>query len=85
MFQQPASAPHAGPTSGASPSRPGNTGHRFRTAPAGQEDILNTAQRQKLDSYENYLYLVLHRPELQADSLDLVQDQISPVADATMC
>lgn len=54
-------------------------GTAFGLHPLVQEDILNTAQRQKLDSYENYLYIVLHRYELQADSLDLVQDQISLV------
>jgi magnesium transporter len=54
-------------------------GTAFGLHPLVQEDILNTAQRQKLDSYENYLYLVLHRYELHADSLDLVQDQISLV------
>lgn len=54
-------------------------GTAFALHPLVQEDILNTAQRQKLDSYEDYLYLVLHRYELKADSLELTQDQISLV------
>jgi len=52
-------------------------GDVFGLHPLVQEDILNNAQRQKLDAYENYLYLVLHRYELHSGSLDLVQDQIS--------
>jgi len=52
-------------------------GTSFGLHPLVQEDILNTAQRQKLDSYEDYLYLVLHRYELKTDSLELAQDQIS--------
>ena len=45
--------------------------------PLVQEDILNNAQRQKIDAYEDYLYLVLHRYELREGPLELVQDQIS--------
>ena len=52
-------------------------GTAFGLHPLVQEDILNNAQRQKLDAYEDYLYLVLHRYEVQGNVLDLVQDQIS--------
>ncbi len=52
-------------------------GKVFGLHPLAQEDILNNAQRQKLDAYEDYLYLVLHRYELQSSTLDLSQDQIS--------
>lgn len=45
--------------------------------PLVQEDILNNVQRQKIDAYEDYLYLVLHRYELREGPLELVQDQIS--------
>lgn len=45
--------------------------------PLVQEDILNTAQRQKIDAYDDYLYIVLHRYELAPDTLELEQDQIS--------
>ena len=43
------------------------------------EDILNNNQRQKVDTYDNYLYVVLHRYEVSTEPLDLVQDQISLV------
>lgn len=52
-------------------------GHGSGLHPLVQEDILNTAQRQKIDVYEDHLYLVLHRYELQHDSQDLSHDQIS--------
>ena len=45
--------------------------------PLVQEDILNTAQRQKVDHYADYLYLVLHRYSLSTVGLELEQDQIS--------
>lgn len=54
-------------------------GQTFGIHPLAQEDILNNAQRQKLDSYDDYLYLVLHRYELKAAPLELTQDQISLV------
>ena len=54
-------------------------GSVFGLHPLVQEDILNNAQRQKIEAYENYLYLVLHRYELKAGKLDLSQDQISLV------
>lgn len=54
-------------------------GEVFGLHPLAQEDILNNAQRQKLDAYDDYLYLVLHRYELTPDSLELIQDQISLV------
>lgn len=52
-------------------------GDAFGLHPLVREDILNNAQRQKLDAYENYLYLVLHRYEIEDGSLELNQDQIS--------
>lgn len=52
---------------------------RFDIHPLVQEDILNTDQRQKLDHYDNALYLVLHRHSLSADSKELIKDQISLV------
>jgi len=51
----------------------------FALHPLVQEDILNNVQRQKIDAYEDYLYLVLHRYELKEGQLDLSQDQISLV------
>lgn len=54
-------------------------GSAFALHPLTQEDILNTSQRQKLDAYDRYLYLVLHRYELSEHGLDLAQDQISLV------
>lgn len=47
--------------------------------PLVQEDILNTDQRQKIDAYDEYLYVVLHRYLLPVGSLDLSRDQISIV------
>ena len=61
------------------PEELASVGVTFGLHPLVQEDILNNAQRQKIDAYEDYLYLVLHRYELQADSLELTQDQISLV------
>lgn len=60
-----------------SPADLATIGALFGLHPLVQEDILNNAQRQKLDSYEDYLYLVLHRYELKQDALELSQDQIS--------
>lgn len=54
-------------------------GTTFSLHPLVQEDILNNAQRQKVDSYDDYLYIVLHRYELIGSSLELSQDQISLV------
>ncbi|WP_265944941.1 magnesium/cobalt transporter CorA [Dechloromonas sp. A34] len=51
----------------------------FGLHPLVQEDILNTAQRQKIDAYDEYLYLVLHRYDLKLSPLELTQDQISLV------
>lgn len=45
--------------------------------PLVQEDILNTAQRQKVDHYADHLYLVLHRYSLSTVGLELEQEQIS--------
>lgn len=55
------------------------TGNLFGLHPLVQEDILNTSQRQKVDSYDSYLYIVLHRYELKDKPLELQQDQISLV------
>lgn len=54
-------------------------GEMFGLHPLVLEDILNTDQRQKVDRYDNYLYVVLHRYMLAAGALDLAQDQISVV------
>lgn len=54
-------------------------GERYHLHPLVLEDILNTAQRQKVDSYADHLYIVLHRYEISNETLDLVQDQISLV------
>jgi len=54
-------------------------GNIFSLHPLVQEDILNNVQRQKIDAYEDYLYLVLHRYELKEGQFDLSQDQISLV------
>ncbi|MBF1164488.1 MAG: magnesium/cobalt transporter CorA [Dechloromonas agitata] len=62
-----------------SPSDLATIGKIFALHPLAQEDILNNAQRQKLDAYEDNLYVVLHRYELTAGSLELGQDQISLV------
>lgn len=52
-------------------------GTAFGLHPLVQEDILNNAQRQKVDAYEDYLYVVLHRYDLKTGPLQLDQDQIS--------
>lgn len=57
----------------------GEIGDIFGLHPLVVEDILNTAQRQKLDIYKDYLYLVLHRYEFVGNGQDLAQDQISLV------
>lgn len=54
-------------------------GAHFGLHPLVQEDILNTDQRQKIDTYDHYLYTVLHRYLLAADTLELSRDQISLV------
>lgn len=56
-----------------------SVGRVFDLHPLVQEDILNTAQRQKIDAYDDYLYVVLHRYDLDPRSLELTQDQISLV------
>lgn len=61
------------------PAELASIGTTFGLHPLVQEDILNNAQRQKIDSYENYLYLVLHRYELKENSTEIGQDQISLV------
>ena len=59
------------------PSDLSTIARQYALHPLAQEDILNTAQRQKIDTYEHYLYLVLHRYELSTAPLRLEQDQIS--------
>lgn len=54
-------------------------GSIFGLHPLVQEDILNNAQRQKIDAYDEYLYLVLHRYDLKEGPLELTKDQISLV------
>ena len=54
-------------------------GSAFELHPLLLEDILNTNQRQKAESYGDYLYLVLHRYEVAEAPACLVQDQISLV------
>ena len=64
------------------PSALAAIGTKFHLHPLVLEDILNNNQRQKVDTYENYLYVVLHRYEISADPLNLVQDQISLIIGA---
>ena len=52
-------------------------GTTFQLHPLVLEDILNNDQRQKVDAYDNYLYVVLHRYEITTAPLSLIQDQIS--------
>lgn len=52
-------------------------GRIFGLHPLVMEDILNTDQRQKVDSYPDYLYIVLHRYEFVDGGPGLAQDQIS--------
>ena len=54
-------------------------GDIYALHPLVQEDILNNVQRQKIDAYDDYLYLVLHRYDLTHSPLELSQDQISLV------
>ena len=54
-------------------------GSAFGLHPLLLEDILNTNQRQKVEAYGDYLYLVLHRYEVLGAPACLVQDQISLV------
>ena len=58
-------------------------GAAFHLHPLVLEDILNNNQRQKVDSYNDYLYVVLHRYEISTDPLNLVQDQISLIINTT--
>mgnify|MGYP001766042288 CR=1 FL=1 len=53
--------------------------NRFGLHPLVQEDILNTSQRQKVERYDNYLYIVLHRYDLKDTPLELHPEQISLV------
>lgn len=62
-----------------SPETLSSVGRVFGLHPLAQEDILNTAQRQKIDAYEDHVYIVLHRYDLNPQSLGLALDQISLV------
>ena len=59
------------------PSALAAIGAKFHLHPLVLEDILNNNQRQKVNTYENYLYIVLHCYEICTAPLNLVQDQIS--------
>lgn len=61
------------------PADLGMIGKQFGLHPLVLEDILNTTQRQKVDNYPDYLFLILHRYELQSGGLALTQDQIALV------
>lgn len=65
----------------------GAIGGAFHLHPLVLEDILNINQRQKAEAYGDYLYLVLHRYELSAAPLGLIQDQISLIvgSDYLLC
>lgn len=54
-------------------------GRCFGLHPLVLEDVLNTDQRQKIDAYDKYLYVVIHRYGLGHGPVELVQDQISLV------
>lgn len=57
----------------------GEIGKVFGLHPLVVEDIVNTDQRQKVEGYGNYLYLVLHRYQFDGRQQDLAQEQISLV------
>lgn len=63
------------------PAMLGEIGRIFDLHPLVVEDILNTDQRQKVESYGTYLYLVLHRYRFNGggQGRQLAQDQISVV------
>lgn len=61
------------------PAELSRIGQAFGLHPLVLEDMLNNAQRQKVDAYPDYLYIVLHRYDLAADGLQLEHDQISLV------
>lgn len=57
----------------------GEIGKTFGLHPLVVEDILNTDQRQKVDGYGDYLYIVLHRYQFNGGGHHLTQEQISLV------
>jgi len=54
-------------------------GRRFDLHPLVLEDILNTNQRPKIDDYDDYIYLVAHSFNYEAQDLRVASDQISIV------
>lgn len=52
-------------------------GQMFDVHPLVQEDIVSTHQRPKLDEFEDYLYLVLKRLEVEEGDLRVTQEQVS--------
>jgi magnesium transporter len=52
-------------------------GERFNIHPLALEDVVNTQQRAKLDEYDNGIFVVLPHLKLDADHLELVQEQIT--------
>ncbi|MBS1172977.1 MAG: magnesium Mg(2+) and cobalt Co(2+) transport protein CorA [Proteobacteria bacterium] len=54
-------------------------GRRFDLHPLVLEDILNTNQRPKIDDYDDYLYLVTHFFDYDAQAMRVSSDQVSMV------
>jgi magnesium transporter len=52
-------------------------GNGFQMHPLALEDVLNTHQRAKLEEYDNGLFFVLHNLRLEAETLEMVSEQIS--------
>lgn len=52
-------------------------GQMFNVHPLVQEDIVSTHQRPKLDEFEDYLYLVIKRLEVENDDFRVRQEQVS--------
>lgn len=52
-------------------------GQMFDIHPLVQEDIVSTHQRPKLDEFEDYLYIVLKRLELEEGDFRVRQEQVS--------
>ncbi len=60
----------------------GEIGKRFNLHPLVLEDILHTGQRAKVESYGDYLYIVLRFADYDAASRQVVQEQVSLVLGA---
>ncbi|MBD3366847.1 MAG: magnesium/cobalt transporter CorA [Candidatus Eisenbacteria bacterium] len=52
-------------------------GNVFGLHPLTLEDIVNTAQRAKIEEYENAIYLVLRMPHIDAETNEILSEQIS--------